>query len=164
MWYRTLLVSIDDQSRGSCINIITLLAATIEGCSANCALPIAKNLRLLYDNADGNVSATLKWDVAPLPSTGPQFYCKGLFRWMTRVLTYAINQPLPNDFENVDPTPSISWRELNALDQSADYADLDDKTYYLFQIKHHFLCSDARIPQMTSSNVYYFGYQGMFWD
>ncbi|KAL5466693.1 hypothetical protein EMCRGX_G030839 [Ephydatia muelleri] len=134
--------------------------STLEGCSASCALPIAKNLRLLYDNADGNISATLKWDVAPLPSTGPQSYCKGLFRWMTRVLTYYVLQPkLPNDFENVDPSPPMSWQELDVLAQSADYVDLDDKTYHLFQIKHHFLCSDTRTPQMTSSHIYYFGYQ-----
>lgn len=83
---------------------------------------------------------------------------------MTRVLTYYVLQPkLPNDFENVDPSPPMSWRELDVLAQSADYVDLDDKTYHLFQIKHHFLCSDTRTPQMTSSHIYYFGYQGMFW-
>ena len=135
-----------------------LSTASVDGCSYNCALPIAQNLRLTTTGQGGNISATLRWDVAPLPSTGTQSYCKGLFRWMTRVITYPVYLILPNDFQNVNS--SVSWRDLNVYDQSADYIGLDDSTYYLFQIKHSFLCSDSRPAQMNSSYLYYFGYQG----
>ena len=158
----TPLLSIEVQKHKFLCNIFSpFLLATIDGCSANCALPVARDLRLNYANQDGNVTATLMWNVDPLPSTGPQSYCRGLSRWKTRVVTYKSFYILPNDFENVDPSPPVEWRDLNVLDQSADYSDLNDETYYLFQIMHHFLCTDSRPAQMTSSYLYYFGHQGM---
>ena len=139
------------------------LVATIDGCSANCALPVARDLRLNYANHDG--TATLTWDVDPLPSTGPQSYCKGLFRWKTRYLEYDTPdfQELPSDF---DPNPKISgrfpampWVILNVSEQSASFTGLMDSRYYLFQIMHNFTCVDSRQPQMLASHLYRLGVQ-----
>lgn len=139
------------------------LVATIDGCSVNCALPIAHNLRLNYTNHDGNVTVTLMWDVDPL--TSPQSYCQGLFRWKIRYLEYDTQdyESLPSDFA-LNPNTAAAllpmpWIILNVFEQSASFTGLVDSHYYLFQIMHNFTCVDSRQPQILASYLYRFGGQ-----
>ena len=112
------------------------------------------------------------WDVAPLPSAGPQSYCKGLFRWMARVQLYLsrtriIYALMPGDFgvNSISTVPydaKSPWITLGSLEQSTSFSNLSGQDYYLFQIMHNFTCNDSRTPQLNTSYVYRFGQQSEY--
>ena len=144
-----------------------------DGCSSSCALPVAQNLSVVYTDADGDgeFNVTLMWDVASLLSTGPQSYCKGLYRWQARWQLYVNSNPtystLPGDFGVTSITTypinqESPWITLGTLERSTSFSGLVGVHYYLFQIMHTFACNDSRTPQLNTSYVYRFGQQSEY--